>query len=330
MAGKRTIKGRIVLEALDKFPDVASHTIASKIYKENPEIFTDKEAARRIVRYYRGISGDKSRKELAMKDHKKFWEETNTYTEEEKYHPYTLPAAENNILLLSDIHIPYQDNEALKAAIEYGKSENVNTIILNGDILDFYTISSFIKAPNKPSIKTELDLCRAFLKSLRDEFPSARIYYKEGNHEERWYKYLMLKAPEILDLQIMELDDVIGMTGFGITPIKDKRMMKAGKLNIIHGHELKVGNGVNPARALYLKSKVNTICGHLHRTSEHIEPNLNGETIGCWSTGCLSTLFAEYAPKPYNKWNHGFAHIKIDKDKNFTVANHVIIDGKIK
>lgn len=328
----RTVKGDVVVDYLEKFPKMANKTLAKKIYKENNEIFASIEAVRNTIRYYKGSFGDRQRKysdqDADYHTGGKFWEGHNTYNDEKKYEPYTLPKGEDNILLLSDIHIPYQDNAALKAAIEYGKSEKVNTIILNGDILDFYTISKYAKAPNKPSMTLEIDMCRAFLKSLREDFPNARIYYKEGNHELRWYSYLILKSPELFGMAIMELDDVIGMTGFGVTPIKDNRMMLVGDLTILHGHEVKVSSVDYPAAALFRKTMQKSICGHLHKTDSFKKKQIGGNYIHTYVTGCLSTLKVEFAI--YNQWNHGFAHIKVDRFGQAEVNNIAIYNGKIK
>ena len=50
--------------------------------------------------------------------------------------PVEIPPRYNNTLVLSDIHLPYQDNEAVRLALKYGKEQGVNHIILNGDIID--------------------------------------------------------------------------------------------------------------------------------------------------------------------------------------------------
>jgi hypothetical protein len=110
--------------------------------------------------------------------------------------------------------------------------------------------------------------------------------------------------------------------------IDNKRIIKAGKLNIIHGHEFgKTSSGVNPARSFYLKAKESVLAGHLHQVSEHTEPNLSGIITTAWSTGCLCELHPEYAP--INKWSHGFAHVKVNKDKTFNVRNLKILNGNV-
>lgn len=89
------------------------------------------------------------------------------------------------ILVFGDPHIPFQDDRAVDCMIKYAKREyKPSIIVINGDMLDFYSISTFDKNPSrKETIQDELDTANAFLSDLRSYFPKAKIYYLEGNHE---------------------------------------------------------------------------------------------------------------------------------------------------
>ena len=245
-----------------------------------------------------------------------------------KVETFIIPKGQNNILILSDIHFPYQDNEALTLALNYGIENKVNAIYLNGDILDFYQCSRFTKDRRLRDMAGELEMGRNFLKMLQETF-NCPIYYKIGNHEKRYEDYLMIKAPELLGIDDFKLEQLLRMREYGVTLVKDKQMAMAGKLPILHGHEWFGGFAppVNPARGLFLKAKESCLVGHHHRTSEHTEKSLSGEVTTTWSTGCLCGLEPEYAP--YNNYNHGFAHIKIDKKGNYELKNIRIINYKI-
>lgn len=60
------LTGQVVKEWLDKWPDLPSRQLARMIYKEdnNKLLFRDEEAVRRVIRYYRGASGEEARNEL--------------------------------------------------------------------------------------------------------------------------------------------------------------------------------------------------------------------------------------------------------------------------
>lgn len=63
----RTFAGILVLEYLEKWPDLPTLTLAKLIYndKDNYKVFNSIEHARDIIRYYRGLRGDKNRKDLS-------------------------------------------------------------------------------------------------------------------------------------------------------------------------------------------------------------------------------------------------------------------------
>ena len=79
---------------------------------------------------------------------------------------------------------------------------------------------------------------------------------------------------------------------------------------------------------LGVKAKENIIVGHLHRSSFHVETDINGQTTGSWSLGCLCQKLPDYQPLVSNS-QHGFAHVIVDKNGDFTVKNYMIINGKL-
>jgi len=336
----KTIKGEIVTEYLEhpEWGELPSLTLARLIYKDNKEVFKDVEEVRGSVRYYRGQKGTRQRQRATHKTEKaelaKALGIPNPFglpdTDEDEWDAYILPKAATRILLLSDIHVPYHNIQAITKAIEYGKEKNVNAIMFNGDTLDCYALSRYEKDPRKRKFAEELESCRQLLQVFRDEFPGVPFYFKLGNHEERYEAYLRTKAPELLGTSQFTLDVLLKMGELGCDFIQDKRIIKAGKLNILHGHEFgrSVFSPVNPARGYYMRAKASVICGHNHQTSEHSENNLEGKVVTTWSTGCLCEIHPQYMP--INKWNYGFAYIQVFKDGGFEVDNIKIIKGKIR
>ncbi len=175
-------------------------------------------------------------------------------SQEANYKPYKLPINHNNILLLSDIHVPYHNIQALTLALKYGLENEVNTILLNGDVIDFYAISRFEKDPRKRNFGHEVLMTRQFLATLRKLFPNAAIYYKCGNHDVRYDHYIMRNAPDLLGMDEFNFESLMKLDELNITFIPDKQIIHAGKLTILHGHELgaSVFSPVNIARGLFL------------------------------------------------------------------------------
>lgn len=334
MNRKKTIAAEYCRELLKKYPNTPILTLAKKAFKDDPELFLNIEQARTYLRSHSGLMGKYQRKNIA--DKSLYREKTFNYNpfklpeaEVEEYDAFILPKECTSILHLQDIHVPYHSMETLTLAIEYGKNKGIDTLLLGYDFLDFYQLSRFQKDPRKKDVKSEIEIANELLDVFQREFPKAKIFWRNGNHDERLEKYLAVKAPELLNMTEFKIENLLKFKERNITFIQNKRIVKAGKLNIIHGDEFIGGDsgGVNPARAMFLKTNENTICGHFHKTSEHIEKTLSDDVIGCWSIGCSTQLHPEYARN--NKWNNGFAHIYVYEDGHFHINNMKIVKGKL-
>jgi len=320
-----------------KYPDMPTAKLARIMYAENPMAFTTLDFARNRLRYIEGKNGNANRKKV-LNAHPEYVKEgerpRNPYnlpeSFEDKREPFVLPIGNNNILLISDLHIPYHNLEAVTLAMEYGVKNNINTVIINGDLMDQHQVSKFQPDPKKRSIKQEFTATKQFLQSLRATFPNAFIYWLKGNHCIRWERFLLMKVREIWDDDYFTLEQRLRLDEEKIHIIDDKTLVKAGKLSITHGHHIFKGifSPVNPSRGAFLKAKQSVIVGHLHRASQHVETDLDGKVITCWSTGCLCELRADYNPIVNNSM-HGFAHITIETNGDYTVKNYQIINGKL-
>lgn len=300
--------------------------LARIMYEDHNLTFSTVEDARMAIRRIEGKSG----RETSTKTHKCEERPRNPYnlpiSDEKEYKPYIIDG--KRVLILSDIHIPYHSIRALTATFDWAKKRNPDTIVLNGDTLDAHQLSRFVRDPKKRSFADELAAFEEFYGALRSTFPKANVVYKIGNHEERYDHFLMMKAHELTGVDEFRLSSVLERRAPGAVMVGDKRIMRAGGLNIVHGHEFggNVFNPVNVARGLFLRAKVSCIQGHNHQTSEHTETDMNGRITTTWSTGCLSDLRPEYLP--INKWNHGFAWVEVDGE-DFEVQNKRIYKGEV-
>lgn len=324
-------KYEIAIEYREKYGmNMPTLTLARIMYKENIELFTTIDAARTSLRYLEGKIGKNKINSLANKNYiitekrpKNPWKLPES--DEAKYEPYILKA--KKLAVLSDIHVPYHSISALECALDKIYEEKPDAILLNGDTVDFYGLSRFQKDPRKRSVAHELQALNEFLDVLQ-QF-EAKIIYKLGNHDERYEHYLMHKAPELLGIQEFEFKNLLKAGERKMDVVGEKRIIKANKLNIIHGHEYpSVFSPVNIARGLYMKGKVSAMQGHNHQTSEHTETDMNGEIVTTWSLGCLCELNPAYMP--LNRWGHGMAMVDLDANgKDFEVRNYRIYKGKI-
>jgi len=168
-----------------KFPDAPSRTLAKRI---SADCKVGIEHARGLVRIVRGAAGAGQRKKVA--DKSLFQPKRKAGAKPQlppslakKWEPFELGTS-ISVGILSDVHIPYHDEQALAAAVAYLRKRKPDVLLLNGDFADFYTISRYTKNPKKRNFKQEVKLLREGLAWLRSQFASSRIIYKLGNHDE--------------------------------------------------------------------------------------------------------------------------------------------------
>jgi predicted phosphodiesterase len=333
MASANPIGKELILRSLKRFPDVPSTTLARKLVKENPEVWMTEDSCRAAIRYYRGAVGEKHSRQLSIQEFRRPKQTNHDPTklplsEERSYTPFEIEGIKR-LGVLSDIHIPYHSLPALKEALRHLKSRKVDGILLNGDTIDFYQLSRFEKDPRERSAAEEIKATKQFLDYLREQFPKARLIWKDGNHDERYQAYLRAKAPELLDVPEFRFPDLMQFAARGVEYVTDKRLITAGHLSILHGHEYRqaILAPVNAARGFFLKAKDSTLTGHLHQSSEHTEPTVTGRMITCFSAGCLCDLHPAYMP--LNRWNHGFSVVALGAQGTFEVENRRIFNGKL-
>jgi predicted phosphodiesterase len=326
---------KIAREYRTKYPDYPTKKLARVMYAENNLAFPNEESARTCLRYIEGKQGTHYRKYATSVAPELVKDEARPRN------PYHLPSSDETIfepfeikghkrvLVLSDIHAPYHNIESITLALNHAKKSKPDALLLNGDTIDCHRLSRFIKDPKKRNFKLELDTFKALFDIFEKEL-NCKIYFKIGNHEERYEHFLYEKAGELVGIEEFEFTNIIKARARGIEIIGGKKPMKLNNLWGVHGHEYVGGISapVNPARGLFLRSKVSCFQGHSHQTSSHVESRLSGESIATYSIGCLSELFPDYMP--FNKWNHGFAEIDLDDNgQDYEFRNYRIKNGKV-
>lgn len=310
-------------------PSAPARTLARRLVADYPEVFKSIDAARDVVRRALGVHGasgrgDTGKKELFRDARPAGWKPELPESDAEPWKPIILPTP-CVALSLSDLHIPYHDKRAIETAVAYAKKNHrITDLILNGDFGDYYQASRFQRNPAKRSLVGELKDQRQGLEWLKDMFRRQRRWFKRGNHDERWDHWIWNHAPELADLEHLQLRTVLGLDKLGFGEVKDEPIM-AGFLPILHGHETGKGSiapPVNPARGAMMRTKHSILVGHSHVTSSHGESNMFHKERMAWSQGCLCDLTPEYAR--INNWNQGFAVIEVAKDGTYNLFNYRI------
>jgi hypothetical protein len=329
MPSKLSIMGDTVLRYCKTHPTASTAAIARMLLRDEPRLFSKYDNARAAVRYHRGLRA--TRDYLAPNPVASVpFEIPPSDAKPVKPVPFT---ATGKGVILADLHFPYHDADAIRTAITYALDNgHSDYCILLGDALDCYQLSRFEKDPRERDFAGELRMFGKFLDVLTPRFK--QVWYKLGNHEVRYERYLMGKAPELLSLPalqdlptLLDYDDKGERLHRPITYVKANQLLYAGKLTLLHGHEVNGGgSAVNPARGMYLKAVTCTVSAHQHKTSDHTDPNLRGVLTSCWSIGCLCDVHPAYAC--HNRWNLGFALMKFD-GHDFEIANKRIVNGQV-
>lgn len=320
-------KQEIAAKIIRRYPDADNRTIARVLHAEFRDAFPSIDNARSIVRYMRGAHGPKS-----QPPDKEFvkpigWQKERMPESQSTARHELHITGKHRILIISDLHVPYHDAAAVKAALDYGKRQRVDIIYINGDFADFYAVSRHDKDPTR-TLKNEIAQCRKMLRHIRARFPAARIIFKVGNHEDRMERFLAKNAPVLLGVPEFQIPDILKLSELNIEYVPSLGLTFMGKLPVYHGHELPQGmsSPVNPARGIWMRVQESMICGHWHRSSVHTEKvGVHGKVKSCWSLGCLCDLSPDYAP--VNRWSHGFAIVDTHEDGSYEVDNKTIIGG---
>lgn len=233
-----------------------------------------------------------------------------------------LELKDGKVVVLSDIHIPFQDKKAVDVALQYLVINQPDVVVLNGDVLDMFMLSRFTKGEGRNPME-EIAMCRDFLRQIRDAVPNAKIYYVIGNHETRLERYVLTKAPELASL----VEDV-----FTIIKTSDFDIRGCASLivndNFVFKHGTLLGNksGLSAIKEME-NSYMSGATGHTHRLCKYIARKAGRKFI--WiETGCLCDLNPEYVIQP--NWQQGFAVINFKNGKVHSAHAIEIDNGEIR
>lgn len=233
-------------------------------------------------------------------------------------------------LFISDLQIPFQDDIAVEIMFDIAKDFKPTLIWLGGDIIDDYSISNYVTS-TKIDLVYEFSLAKNFFERIRKEFPNARIYWQEGNHEQRWRYFILKKAPqfefllesklswdEIFDLKKLKIEYIIGPA-------------RVGKLYHLHGHERKYrGQLVHVALNYVRWLHSNIIFGHWHISDSFLIREIDGTYKEAYANPCLFDIskmpYGGYSPVDLN--HRGFSLINYVDGGLFHVDRIVLIQSK--
>ena len=236
--------------------------------------------------------------------------------------------------VLNDLHIPYHDKKVLNLVLSFLKKKEVkiDEIILNGDIVDCYPISTFDKKPFSPSsIDLEIEELEKFIKELQKITP--KITYIGGNHSDRYRKWIwkneaIHRLGQDRGIQVSKLSfaTLYGLDELGVKCLEYGDGVWLGKLWVTHGEVIRKHAGYT-ARAEFERNGVSTLTGHTHRMGRYSHTNRGG-SYASWENGCLCQLKPEYI-KGIPDWQHGFSIVHVGDKGMFNVQQIDILNRSL-
>lgn len=101
---------------------------------------------------------------------------------------------EQIIVVIGDLHIPWHNEKTLAKILNL----KADRVVVNGDIMDCFAASRFVKEYNNVTIKEEFAQARAILEAFSERFP--RIDIIAGNHDARFRRAIQKEVPYLMDL----------------------------------------------------------------------------------------------------------------------------------
>lgn len=233
------------------------------------------------------------------------------------------------VLVIPDLHVPYHDVQAWNLLLQICRSIRPSEIVIIGDFLDLYSVSSFSKNPRrKLLLEDEIEEANIELDKLAGIAP---VVYIEGNHEARLSKYLHDRAPALDGL--ITVPGALRLKERGIRWVPYKTSYKLGKVSYTHD----VGfSGPSSARASLAAYGGNLVFGHSHLGSVEYSGSVRGDSHFVLNVGHMCDIEAvDYYHRDLarRRWRCGFGLVTYAGDLAFAqfvpiVHGCAVVNGK--
>ena len=220
------------------------------------------------------------------------------------------------VAIVSDIHFDLHDVPTWKAFRKWHKDTRPDQTVILGDFLDLGMISRFEIGKDDPlfvmpQIECFVKEANALVKECKE------LVVVEGNHDERWAKFIMGNLPYTLrGLTGLTLKEQCFANGLSkkvkwVNEDTVVRGVQCGPFLLRHGHNQsrsRFGGGKHLAANRISKTLGdNEIFGHFHRWQIHCQ-TANGKTTIAVANPCM-TGDHNYSVDP--DWQRGFTVLEL-------------------
>ena len=230
------------------------------------------------------------------------------------------------ILVLPDIHAPYQDQRALDVVLNYAAAHKWTEVVQLGDLVDFNSISAHNKGKPKlvegERVLAEVSAAEAVLADIRAATDCVPLVWLKGNHEWRWDRFVE-EHPALEGLVALE-DMLLYTNDKLIECYPHGAIYRVGKVSFTHGVYVNKNHATTHAQNF----GCNVVYGHTHQVQQYAATALGkGKAHGAWSMGCLSKLDMPYLEGRPSNWQHAFGEVYVEAGGLFSVVTNVITNG---
>jgi predicted phosphodiesterase len=223
------------------------------------------------------------------------------------------------VLVFPDIHVPYHAKKAIEVAIRLGEEFQPDEIVCLGDLLDCYTLSTYSRSTNRQGdLAAELKMANELLDEIKTRTGAKEATFIEGNHEARIRKFVLNKCPELVNLDILSVNNLLGLEKIGWDFIPERKFYQINNLFFTHGEFA----NMHSAKKHIDEYRVDIIHGHTHRISSRYHRGLD-KTVGGFELGFLGSfeVAAEFTKRA--NWQHGIGTAIISGDKHWVSGHHI-------
>jgi hypothetical protein len=212
---------------------------------------------------------------------------------------------EDEILIASDLHVPYHDEKLLGQFFEHAQITNTQAIVFAGDLMDNPVFSSWGQEDLTTNFNRELQIAEGIVRMAASVAP--RVYWSLGNHENRWMRKLGYQVDMRLLAQAAHLQDLLDDKTLVVS---DNPTLNAG-WNWMITHPATYGSTplAVPGKIADLQRK-HVISAHAHHLGKGKSPSGLYDVI---ESGCLvdSKLvkYVQHGDTAHRPWVQGYVSL---------------------
>jgi hypothetical protein len=247
------------------------------------------------------------------------------------------------VVVVSDHHAPFEDRDLHSCFLQYLRDEEPDEGIVNGDLLDFHTISRHrsrdgFAAPANECLQAGYNI----LADYRTASPKTRWTLKKGNHCQRLEDSIVdnvcglhrLTIPGD-DVPALSFRRLLRLDELGIDYVDaDWDMAKvrvSSKLSVRHGP----ATGKAATQRLLDKFSMSVIQGHTHRLSLTFRTEHSDDEDVPTSTrmgaegGCMCQVHEGLGYTDSPDWNQGFLTAHVWPNDDFHTLPGIYVPGRL-